>query len=142
VDDGVGVLERLGQTSPVMTSTPTDREIGTTSCPAGKGYAPPQTSSLSPWRAWTARHATRSCRPASTSAKDSAPAASRDRAEGAVSRSLHAAGLIDRYTLLICPLTLGTGARLFEGPAPLTEFELTSNVTTTKGVIIAQYTRR
>ena len=57
-------------------------------------------------------------------------------------RSLHAAALIDRYTLLICPLTLGSGARLFEGPAPLTEFELTSSVTTTKGVIIAQYTRR
>ena len=57
-------------------------------------------------------------------------------------RSLHAAGLIDTYTLLICPLTLGSGARLFEGPAPLTEFELTSSVTTTKGVIIAQYTRR
>ena len=57
-------------------------------------------------------------------------------------RSLHAAGLIDRYTLLIHPLTLGSGARLFEGPAPLTELELTSSVTTTKGVIIAQYTRR
>jgi dihydrofolate reductase len=57
-------------------------------------------------------------------------------------RSLHAAGLIDRYMLLICPLALGSGARLFEGPAPLTEFELTSSVTTTKGVIIAQYSRR
>jgi len=57
-------------------------------------------------------------------------------------RSLHAAGLIDRYTLLICPLTLGSGTRLFEGPAPLTEFELTGSVTTTTGVIIAQYTRR
>ena len=57
-------------------------------------------------------------------------------------RSLHAAALIDHYTLLICPLTLGSGARLFEGPAPLTEFELTGSVATTKGVIIAQYTRR
>ena len=57
-------------------------------------------------------------------------------------RSLHAAGLIDRYTLLICPLTLGRGTRLFEGPAPLTEFELSDSVTTTKGVIIAHYTRR
>ena len=57
-------------------------------------------------------------------------------------RSLHAAGLIDHYTLVICPLTLGSGARLFEGPAPLTEFELTSSVPTTKGVIIAQYARR
>jgi dihydrofolate reductase len=57
-------------------------------------------------------------------------------------RGLHAAGLVDAYTLLICPLTLGSGTRLFEGPAPLTEFELTSSVTTTKGVIIAHYTRR
>jgi dihydrofolate reductase len=57
-------------------------------------------------------------------------------------RSLHAAGLIDHYTLLICPLTLGAGTRLFEGPAPLTEFELTGSVATTKGVIIARYTRR
>jgi dihydrofolate reductase len=60
----------------------------------------------------------------------------------ALVRSLHAAGLIDRYTLLICPLTMGTGARLFDGPAPLTEFDLTSSITTTKGVIIAQYARR
>jgi dihydrofolate reductase len=57
-------------------------------------------------------------------------------------RSLHAAGLIDRYTLVICPLTLGSGARLFEGPAPRCEFELTGSVATTKGVIVARYTRR
>ena len=57
-------------------------------------------------------------------------------------RSLHAVGLIDRYTLLICPLTLGSGTRLFEGPVPPTEFELSDSVTTTKGVIIAHYTRR
>jgi dihydrofolate reductase len=57
-------------------------------------------------------------------------------------RSLHAAGLIDHYTLVICPLTLGSGERLFEGPAPVTQFELTRSVATTKGVIIARYTRR
>ena len=57
-------------------------------------------------------------------------------------RSLHAAGLIDHYTLLIHPLTLGSGARLFEGPAPLRELELTGSVTTSKGVIIAHYSRR
>lgn len=57
-------------------------------------------------------------------------------------RDLHAAGLIDRYTLLIHPLTLGSGARLFDGPAPLTEFELTGSVTTGTGVIIAHYLRR
>ena len=57
-------------------------------------------------------------------------------------RSLHAAALIDRYTLVICPLTLGSGTRLFDGRAPLTEFDLTDSVTTTKSVIIAHYTRR
>jgi dihydrofolate reductase len=57
-------------------------------------------------------------------------------------RDLHAAGLIDHYTLLIHPVTLGTGTRLFEGAAPLTEFDLTTSVTTTKGVIIAHYARR
>jgi dihydrofolate reductase len=56
--------------------------------------------------------------------------------------ALHAASLIDHYQLLIHPLTLGGGTRLFEGPAPLTEFELTDCVATTKGVIIARYTRR
>lgn len=56
--------------------------------------------------------------------------------------ALHAAGLIDHYQLLIHPLTLGGGTRLFEGPAPLTEFELTDSVPTTTGVIIARYTRR
>jgi dihydrofolate reductase len=57
-------------------------------------------------------------------------------------RSLHAAGLIDHYTLLTHPLALGSGTRLFEGPAPLAEFELTGSVATTKGVIIGHYTRR
>jgi dihydrofolate reductase len=57
-------------------------------------------------------------------------------------RSLHAAALIDRYTLVICPLTLGSGTRLFDGPAPPAEFDLTESITTTKGVIIAHYTRR
>jgi dihydrofolate reductase len=59
-----------------------------------------------------------------------------------LTRTLHAAGLIDTCTLLIHPLTLGSGTRLFEGPAPLTEFELTSAITTGKGVIIASYNRR
>jgi dihydrofolate reductase len=57
-------------------------------------------------------------------------------------RALHAAGLIDRYTLLITPVTVGCGARMFEGPAPLTEFELVGCVPSTTGVIIARYTRR
>src|SRR3954447_858518 len=57
-------------------------------------------------------------------------------------RSLHAGGLIDRYTLLVCPLALGSGARLFDGLSPLVEFELTKSVATPKGVMIAEYCRR
>ena len=59
----------------------------------------------------------------------------------ALVRDLHAAGLIDHYTLLIHPLTLGTGARLFPDPAALTRFRLTSSVATTTGVVIADYDR-
>lgn len=57
-------------------------------------------------------------------------------------RGLHAAGLIDRYVLLIHPLTLGGGAKMFDDRSPMTEFSLTRSVTTTKGVIIAHYDRR
>jgi dihydrofolate reductase len=57
-------------------------------------------------------------------------------------RSLHAAGLIDHYTLVVHPLTLGSGARLFDGPAPLTRFRLTGSVATTTGVLVAHYDRR
>ncbi|MER5628151.1 dihydrofolate reductase family protein [Streptosporangium sp. NPDC002544] len=60
----------------------------------------------------------------------------------ALVRSLHAADLIDHYTLVVHPLTLGSGTRMFEGPAPLTQYRLTSSVTTTKGVIVAHYDRR
>jgi dihydrofolate reductase len=60
---------------------------------------------------------------------------------GALVRSLHAAGLIDRYTLLIHPLVLGSGSRLFDGAAPLTEFDLVSCVPTTTGVLITEYAR-
>ncbi len=60
----------------------------------------------------------------------------------ALVRSLHAAGLIDHYLLIVHPLTLGSGSRLFDGPAPLTQFTLTGSTTTPKGVIIAQYDRR
>jgi dihydrofolate reductase len=56
--------------------------------------------------------------------------------------TLQAAGLIDHYTLLIHPLVLGGGMRLFDDPGPLTEFELTGSVATTTGVIIAHYARR
>jgi dihydrofolate reductase len=57
---------------------------------------------------------------------------------GQLVRSLAAAGLVDRYVLLIHPLVLGTGIRLFEG-AELGALRLTASVTTGTGVIIATY---
>ena len=59
----------------------------------------------------------------------------------ALVRSLHAAGLIDRYTFVVHPLTLGSGSRLFEGDAPLTRLRLTGSVTTPTGLIVASYDR-
>jgi dihydrofolate reductase len=57
-------------------------------------------------------------------------------------RTLHDAGLIDRYTLVICPLTLGNGTRLFEQPGRLVELDLVNSVPTTTGAIIATYVTR
>ncbi|MGO7983823.1 dihydrofolate reductase family protein, partial [Rhizobium johnstonii] len=51
---------------------------------------------------------------------------------GELVRELANFSLIDEYVLLIHPLVLGTGIRLF-GP-DLMKLELTSSVTTTKGV--------
>ena len=48
---------------------------------------------------------------------------------------------IDQYTLVMHPLTLGEGARLFHEEAPLTRFTLTDCVTTTKGVVVVRYHR-
>jgi dihydrofolate reductase len=57
-------------------------------------------------------------------------------------RALQAAALIDVFTLLIHPLVLGAGARLFDEVAARADFALVSSVPTTTGVIIAQYNRR
>jgi dihydrofolate reductase len=54
-------------------------------------------------------------------------------------RSLLAANLIDRYVLLIHPLVLGQGRRLFDERGPGVDFDLVDSVTTSKGVIIATY---
>lgn len=59
---------------------------------------------------------------------------------GELVRSLHAAGLIDRYVLLIHPILLGTGTRLFDG-GDRANLTLERSITTTTGVIIAQYSR-
>ena len=58
---------------------------------------------------------------------------------GELVRMLTERGLVDRYVLLIHPLVLGSGRRLFaEGTPPLT-LRLTDTATNTRGVIIATY---
>lgn len=58
---------------------------------------------------------------------------------GELVRSLMRANLIDEYVLLIHPLTLGSGHRLFpDGGAPAT-LRLVGAKTTTNGVVIATY---
>ena len=57
---------------------------------------------------------------------------------GELIRSMMAADLIDEYMLMIHPLVLGTGRRLFpEGVRA--SLRLTDSITTTKGVLIVVY---
>ena len=57
---------------------------------------------------------------------------------GELVRALHRAGLIDQYSLLIFPIVLGSGTRLF-GDADRTDLDLERTIPTTTGVVIAQY---
>jgi dihydrofolate reductase len=54
---------------------------------------------------------------------------------GKLTEALRAAGLIDEYRLLIAPIVLGQGRRLFTGPSP-SEFTLTASSTTPSGVTL------
>jgi dihydrofolate reductase len=56
---------------------------------------------------------------------------------GELVRSLAAAGLIDEYVLIIHPVVLGAGKRMFGTTHQA--LELTRSVTTPKGVVIAYY---
>jgi dihydrofolate reductase len=47
--------------------------------------------------------------------------------------------LVDRYVLLIHPLVLGSGRRLFTDGSPFAELHLISAKTTPKGVVVATY---
>jgi dihydrofolate reductase len=58
---------------------------------------------------------------------------------GQLARELMDQGLVDEYVLLIYPLVLGSGTRLFAGDGPMSGLELIDSVTTTKGVVIATY---
>ncbi len=58
---------------------------------------------------------------------------------GELIRSLMPSNLIDEYVLLIHPLVLGEGHRLFAEGVPFTSLKLISTKTTDKGVIAATY---
>jgi dihydrofolate reductase len=48
-------------------------------------------------------------------------------------------GLVDEYQLVIYPLVLGRGRRLFKGDGQRSNLTLVNSLTTTKGVLIATY---
>jgi dihydrofolate reductase len=58
---------------------------------------------------------------------------------GQLVRSLIPRNLIDEYTLLIHPLVLGTGFRMFPDSETVAKLKLGKSVPTTTGVIIATY---
>jgi len=58
---------------------------------------------------------------------------------GELIRSLMRRNLIDEYTLLIHPLVLGVGRRLFAEGSPTTALQLVATKTTASGVVIATY---
>jgi dihydrofolate reductase len=60
---------------------------------------------------------------------------------GELLRTLSRHGLVDTYVLLIHPLLLGGGQRLFAEDAPRAALVLVDSVKTTKGVVIATYRR-
>ena len=58
---------------------------------------------------------------------------------GELIQSLMPAGLIDEYLLMIHPLVLGSGRRLFPDDGPVTSLRLVDSKTATTGVLIATY---
>jgi dihydrofolate reductase len=58
---------------------------------------------------------------------------------GELVRTLMRRRLVDRYVLMIHPLVLGSGRRLFPDGGAFAALRLTDSVTTTTGVVIATY---
>jgi dihydrofolate reductase len=117
--------------------------------PADNPYARPSTSPTStsprgPWRSrWrgTTPPCSKATPPTPWRRKGSPAGACRSWAAATILQSLVRRDLVDRWVLLIHPLVLGTGRRLFpDGGAPA-RMRLTDSITTTTGVIIATYER-
>lgn len=60
---------------------------------------------------------------------------------GELVRQLLAAGLVDELRLMMHPILLGTGKRLFGDDAQAAAFRLASSTSTPAGVVIAHYVR-
>jgi dihydrofolate reductase len=58
---------------------------------------------------------------------------------GELVQSLMRSNLVDEYVLLIHPLVLGSGRRLFTDGGPSASLRLVDTNTTTTGVVIATY---
>lgn len=58
---------------------------------------------------------------------------------GELVQSLRRHNLVDAYTLLIYPVVLGSGRRMFPDGCPPADLRLAANVVTTTGVIITTY---
>jgi dihydrofolate reductase len=58
---------------------------------------------------------------------------------GELVRALAQHGLVDRYVLMIHPLLLGSGRRLFADDGTYAKLRLSDSVVTTTGVVIATY---
>ena len=58
---------------------------------------------------------------------------------GALVQSLRRAGLVDEYVLLIHPLVLGSGRRLFPDGGTVAALQLIDSRTTSTGVLVATY---
>jgi len=61
---------------------------------------------------------------------------------GELVRSLLAGRLVDEFVLLVHPLVLGSGRRLFDGGGAATDLELLASSATPSGVIMATYHAR
>ncbi|MDN3903446.1 dihydrofolate reductase family protein [Arthrobacter sp. YD2] len=59
-----------------------------------------------------------------------------------LARSLYEAGLVDGYRLMVLPVTVGEGKRLFSSPADLGGYTLTQKETTESGALAVTLMRR
>jgi dihydrofolate reductase len=58
---------------------------------------------------------------------------------GELVRSLMPGQLVDDFLLMIHPIVVGQGRRLFDAALPLTKFRMTKKLITSSGVIVATY---